>query len=122
MEGQVTEKVGLLQGAETTLYSDKTIPSWSDLQDVYEGRWLREKEKFQQQLKANFFGLIERFASGKQEVFVLSAPERREKLYIAAFLELFESGYAPHVGDVERLAGKKIRRLHVTLPHNYSSS
>ena len=122
MEGQVTEKVGLLQGAETTLYSDKTIPSWSDLQDVYEGRWLREKEKFQQQLKANFFGLIERFASGKQEVFVLYAPERREKLYIAAFLELFESGYAPHVGDVERLAGKKIRRLHVTLPHNYSSS
>ena len=122
MEGQVTEKVGLLKGAETASYSDKIIPTWNDLQDVYEGRWLREKEKFQQQLKANFFGLIERFASGKQEIFVLSAPERREKLYIAAFLELFESGYAPHVGDVERLAGKKIRRLHVTLPHNYSST
>ena len=35
------------------------------------------------------------------------------------FLEIFESGYAPHVGDAERLAGKKVRRLYVTLPHNY---
>ena len=45
--------------------------------------------------------------------------ERKEKLYIAAFLELFQSQYAPHVGDVERLAGKKTRRLFVTLPNNY---
>ena len=65
---------------------------------------------------------MERFASGKQEVFVLSTPERREKLYIGAFLELFESGYAPHIGDVERLAGKRVRRLHITLPHNYCTT
>ena len=32
---------------------------------------------------------------------------------------MFESDYAPHVGEVERLAGKKVRRLFVTLPHNY---
>ena len=73
------------------------------------------------QLKANFFSLVERFASGKQELYLLTAPERKEKLYINAFLELFESGYAPHIGDVERLAGKKVRKLYVTLPHNYSS-
>ena len=66
--------------------------------------------------------MIERFASGKQELFQLSAPERREKLYITAFLELFESGYAPHVGDVERIANKRVRKLYITLPHNYSSS
>ena len=59
--------------------------------------------------------------AGKQELFVLSAPERREKLYITAFLELFESGYAPHVGDVERVANKRVRKLYITLPHNYSS-
>jgi len=52
----------------------------------------------------------------------LSAPERREKLYVAAFLELFESGYAPHIGDVERIANKRVRKLYITLPNNYSTS
>jgi hypothetical protein len=121
-EAQVTEKIGLLQGAETSTYVDKSIPSWGNLQDHYESRWQKEKDKFQMSLKANFFALVERFASGKQELFTLTAPERREKLYTAAFLELFESGYAPHIGDVERIAGKRARKLYVTLPHNYSSA
>lgn len=120
-EASVTEKVGLLQGAETGTYDDKTIPGWGDLQSLYEQRWNKEKQKFQSTLKANFFALVERFASGKQELYVLTAPERREKLYTAAFLELFESGYAPHIGDVERIASKRARKLYVTLPHNYSS-
>lgn len=98
---------------------NKGIPSWDDLSSMYESRWHKEKEKFQNDLKKNFFALVERYASGKQELFMLSAPDRREKLYIRAFLEIFESGYAPHVGDAERLAGKKIRRLYITLPHNY---
>ena len=72
-------------------------------------------------MKSNFAALVERFASGKQELFQLVAPERREKLYIEAFLELFESGYAPHVGDVERIANKRVRKLYITLPNNYSS-
>tara|TARA_B110000003_G_C16511751_1_gene481500 strand:+ start:289 stop:669 length:381 start_codon:yes stop_codon:yes gene_type:complete len=117
----VTEKIGLLRGAETSGYSDKAIPSWGNLQELYESRWIKEKTKFQTELKANFFALVERFASGKQEIYTLSSPERREKLYTAAFLELFESGYAPHIGDVERVANKRVRKLYVTLPHNYSS-
>ena len=96
-----------------------TIPSWDHISNHYEQRWLAEKEKFQNQLKGNFFNLVERFASGKQEIYQLCAPDRREKLYIRAFLEMFESGYAPHVGEIERLAGKKVRKLFVTLPHNY---
>lgn len=96
-----------------------TIPSWNEINNHYEQRWLGEKETFQSTLKGNFFSLVERFASGKQEIFQLCAPDRREKLYIRAFLEMFESDYAPHVGEVERLAGKKIRKLYVTLPHNY---
>lgn len=102
--------------------SDNTnaIPSWNDLSTIYESRWNKDKEKFQQELRENFFSLVERFASGKQEVFMLSiSGQQREKLYIRAFLELFESGYAPHVGDAERVAGRKIKRLFVTLPHNY---
>lgn len=98
---------------------NKIIPSWDALNNMYESRWHKEKEKFQTELKKNFFALVERYASGKQELFMLSAPDRREKQYIRAFLEIFESGYAPHVGDAERLAGKKIRRLYITLPHNY---
>lgn len=95
------------------------IPSWNEINDHYEQRWLAEKEAFQNKLRGNFFSLVERFACGKQEIFQLTAPDRRVKLYIKAFLEIFESGYAPHVGEVERLAGKKIRKLYVTLPNNY---
>lgn len=98
---------------------NQVIPSWDALSTMYESRWHKEKEKFQTELKKNFFALVERFASGKQELYMLSAPDRREKQYIRAFLEIFESGYAPHVGDAERLAGKKIRRLYITLPNNY---
>ncbi len=101
--------------------SDNTnaIPSWNDLSTIYESRWNKDKEKFQKELRANFFSLVERFASGKQELFMLSVSGQREKLYIRAFLELFESGYAPHVGDAERVAGRRVKRLFVTLPHNY---
>ena len=118
----VTRKINSISDEDVQNYSDKVIPSWNDLQTIYESRWRKEKEKFQTHLKANFSALVERFASGKQELFQLSAPERREKLYITAFLELFESGYAPHVGDVERIANKRVRKLYITLPHNYCSS
>ena len=117
----VTKKVNSISDEDVQSYSDKVIPSWNDLQTIYAGRWEREKTKFQTHLKANFAALVERFASGKQELFVLSAPERREKLYIEAFLELFESGYAPHIGDVERIANKRVRKLYITFPNNYSS-
>ena len=80
---------------------------------------MKEKEKFQTDLKNNFFALIERFASGKQEIYLLSVPDRSVKLYEGAFLELFESGYAPHIGDSERLSGRKVKRLFITLPHNF---
>ena len=118
----VTKKINTISDEEVQNYSDKVIPSWNDLQSIYESRWRKEKEKFQAHLKANFTALIERYASGKQELFQLCVPERREKLYIAAFLELFESGYAPHVGDVERIANKRVRKLFITLPHNYCST
>lgn len=96
--------------------SEYTIPSWKDLQETYEKRWLVKKAKFHQELTNNFRALIQRFATGKQEIFVLCVSERMEHAYKEAFLELFESGYAPHIGDVERLAGKRVRRLFVTLP------
>jgi hypothetical protein len=118
----VTKKISTISEDEVQNYSDKVIPSWNDLQTIYESRWRKEKEKFQAHLKANFTALIERYASGKQELFQLCVPERREKLYITAFLELFESGYAPHVGDVERIANKRVRKLFITLPHNYCST
>jgi len=100
---------------------DLAIPDWNSVVQKYESRWLTEKEKFQNQLRHNFKALVERWASGKQEIYVLAVADRLEQQYKAAFLELFESGYAPHVGDVERLAGKKVRRLYITLPHNYAS-
>ncbi len=99
---------------------DLAIPSWDNLCAHYESRWATEKEKFQTQLKHNFKALVERFACGKQELYMLAVQDRLEKKYIRAFLEIFESGYAPHVGDVERLAGKKTRRLYITLPNNYA--
>ena len=106
---------------DDTSYENNTIPSYKDLQNTYEQRWLQKKQKFQTELKNNFFALTERFATGKQEIFALSVPDRRENLYKQAFLELFESGYAPHIGDAERLAGKKVRRLYITLPYDFTS-
>ena len=41
----------------------------------------KEKEKFQTQIKCNFFALVEREAEGKQELFMLCVPERKEKIY-----------------------------------------
>ena len=57
--------------------------------------------------------------SGQQELFMLCTPEYKEKLFIQAFLDLFPSQYQPHVGDIERLANKRTRRLYVTLPNSY---
>ena len=110
---------GVTKVEDNKVEDNKSIPNWSQINNHYEQRWLQEKEKFQNQLKGNFFDLVGRFASGKQEIFQLCAPDRRVKLYTRAFLEMFESDYAPHVGEVERLAGKKVRKLYVTLPHNY---
>jgi len=108
-----------LLGENKDEYANKPVPCWNSVQNMYAERWAKEKEKFQTELKNNFFALIERFASGKQEIYLLSVPDRRAKLYEAAFLELFESGYAPHIGDSERLSGRKVKRLYITLPHNF---
>ena len=95
------------------------IPSFSDLKATYGKKWAKEKLEFQTQLKCNFFQKVETFASGQQELFMLCTPEYKEKLFIQAFLDLFQSQYQPHVGDVERLASKRTRRLFVTLPNSY---
>ena len=53
-EAQVTEKIGLLQGAETNV--DKAIPSWGKLQEHYESMraWERERaETNSSSFKAN---------------------------------------------------------------------
>tara|TARA_B100000927_G_scaffold210504_1_gene171236 strand:+ start:25 stop:429 length:405 start_codon:yes stop_codon:yes gene_type:complete len=100
-------------------YAQQVIPSFADLKATYGKKWAKEKLEFQTQLKCNFFQKVECFASGQQELFMLAVPERKEKLYIQAFLDLFPSQYQPHVGDVERLASKRTRRLFVTLPNSY---
>ncbi len=100
-------------------YNGMSIPTFSDLKETYGKKWEQEKLKFQSQLKCNFFSKTESFSTGQQELFMLAVPERKEKLYIQAFLDLFPSQYRPHVGDVERLVGKRTRRLFVTLPNTY---
>tara|TARA_Y100000590_G_C15082975_1_gene774566 strand:- start:241 stop:573 length:333 start_codon:yes stop_codon:yes gene_type:complete len=92
------------------------IPTYKQLMETYDQRWLAEKEKFQSEIRANFHALVQRFARGKQEVYCLSVAGRKFPLYEAAFLELFDSGYAPHIGEKERLAGKAVKRLYITLP------
>lgn len=102
-----------------TQYGKKEIPSFGDLKDIYNQKWAKQKKEFQTQLKANFFNLVERHAEGKQEIFMLCVPERKEKLYTDAFLDIFPSQYTPHIGDIERLANKRTRKLYVTLPQSY---
>ena len=100
-------------------YVKKEIPSFGDLKNMYNQKWAKEKQDFQAQLKANFFNLVERQAEGKQEIFMLCVPERKEKLYTDAFLDIFPSQYTPHIGEVERLATKRTRKLHITLPQSF---
>ena len=80
----------LLTNMDENHEENLAIPSWDSVNQLYERRWLKEKEKFQTQLRHNFKGLVERFACGKQEIFVLCVPDRRENQYKRAFLELFE--------------------------------
>ncbi len=56
----VTKKISTISDEEVQNYSDKVIPSWNDLQTIYESRWRKEKEKFQAHLKANFTALNRR--------------------------------------------------------------
>ena len=53
------------------------IPSWDNISKHYEQRFGRKKSF--KIIKGNFFSLVERFASGKQEIYQLCAPDRREK-------------------------------------------
>ena len=74
-------------------YTDLNIPTFDELQDIYGRKWQKEKEKFQTQIKCNFFALVEREAEGKQELFMLCVPERKEKkysLYIDQINERYE--------------------------------
>jgi len=103
-----------------TDYGKKEIPSFGELKDEYNRKWAKDKVTFQTQLKANFFQLVERRAEGKQELFMLSVSERREKLYTDAFLDIFPSQYTPNIGEVERLANKRTRKLCVTFPDSYN--
>ena len=34
-------------------------------------------------------------------------------------IDIFTSQYTPHIGEVERLANKRTRKLHVTLPQSF---
>ena len=62
-EAQVTEKIGLLQGAETNV--DKAIPSWGKLQEHYESRWQKEKSKISSHIKIKFFCVGRKICIGK---------------------------------------------------------
>ena len=113
MEGIKTSLID--KSRNTDNYSDKVIPSWNDLNDIYSQKWKQEKEKFQSQLKSNFFGAVERFASGKQEIFVLTVSEIREKRYINAFLEIFETNILNNpfpIGNLKQFDSKKIVDYH----------
>jgi len=97
------------------------IPSWDELNKLYDAKWLEEKEKFHNQLKENFRAIIEQYKSGKQDIFELT-----DSIYAIhyekAFRELFsDTGYQATVGETERLGtgNKKCKKLYITLPNCY---
>ena len=109
----------LLENDENRTYS---IPTWDDLRNVYDAKWMEEKEKFHNQLKDNFRGLVSQYKSGQQEIFELSVGTYT-KHYEQAFRELFaDTGYQATVGAMEKLGtgNKRAKKLYVTLPpcHN----
>ena len=92
------QNISLLDSEENRTYA---IPTWDDLRRVYDAKWLEEKEKFHNQLKDNFRGLVSQYKSGQQEIFELSEGTYT-KHYEQAFRELFaDTGYQATVGATE---------------------
>ena len=90
--------------------------------EIFIAKWMEEKEKFHNQLKDNFRGLVSQYKSGQQEIFELSVGAYT-KHYEQAFRELFaDTGYQATVGATEKLGtgNKRCKKLYVTLPpcHN----
>ena len=113
-------KTNVVNNDETN--EDFAIPSWDDLNKMYDKKWMEEKRKFQNQLKENFRNLTSNYRSGKQVIFELT-DHMYSKHYEQAFRELFsDTGYQATIGDVERLVqgGKKSKKLYITLPNCYS--
>ena len=54
----------LLENDENRTYS---IPTWDDLRNIYDAKWMEEKEKFHNQLKDNFRGLVSQYKSGQKK-------------------------------------------------------
>jgi len=96
---------------------DYGIPTWAELKQVYNTKWLKEKTKFVNKLKYNFQNLLVSNRSGKQEVHTLTIRNNKTKLYEKAFRELFhDPNYGASVGEIETLAGKRVKRLFIVLP------
>ena len=110
--------------SENSENSTYAIPRYDELKRQYDGKWLEEKEKFQNQLKENFQGIISQFRTGRQVVFELTEGQYSDQ-YQKAFRELFaDTGYQATIGEVERLGSgtKKSRKLIVRLPDCYNGT
>ena len=96
---------------------DYEVPSWTELKSLYNSKWLKEKLKFVNKLKYNFQNLLISNRSGKQEVYTLTIRNNKTKLYEKAFRELFhDPNYGASVGEIETLAGKRVKRMFIVLP------
>ena len=95
--------------------SGNEIKPWNENKQMYELLWLEQKNEFKEQICCNFTNLINNLLTGKQEIFQLNENKKKESLFLDTFLEMFESRYAPHIG--ETIGG--IRKLYITLPYNY---
>ena len=73
----------------STSLEEYEIPSWTDLKNLYNLKWLKERTKFVNKLKYNFQNLLVSNRSGKQEVHILTIKNNKTKLYEKAFRELF---------------------------------
>ena len=100
-----------------TSLEEYEIPSWTDLKNLYNSKWLKERTKFVNKLKYNFQNLLVSNRSGKQEVHILTIKNNKTKLYEKAFRELFhDPNYGASIGEIEKLAGKRVKRLYIVLP------
>ena len=96
---------------------DYSLPSWAELKQVYNAKWIKEKIKFINKLKYNFQDLLSSNRSGKQEIYIHTIRNNKTKLYEKAFRELFhDPNYGASVGEIETLAGKRVKRLFIVLP------
>ena len=75
----VTKKISTISDEEVQSYSDKVIPSWNDLQTIYESRW-RKKKKVSSSSKGKLYCINREICVRKTRIISIMCSGKKGKI------------------------------------------